>query len=216
MPVVRHGFLRREPEDQPAEGLVFHLLDRIAHQVPAEQDVGQLEVAVEDELPDLGQGLGAALDDRGIRPARPVGLLVELDLLLVGLAEDHGPEPAVADGQGVLPLVGGVAVPKPRRGIGPGRGLLLGRGPGRKARDERRQDGEAEREGRDDGAADSPGHGLLLHGRVARRADVIRCTAAGAGARAIRPGRESAALGLNGSGRGSSRRRPTWPGADDS
>ena len=120
MPVLPHGLLRREPEDQPAEGLVFHLLDRITHQVAAEQDVGQVEVAVENELPDLGQGLGAALDDRGIRPARPIGLLVELDLLLVGLAEDHGPEPAVADGQGVLPLVGGVAVPKPRRGIGPG------------------------------------------------------------------------------------------------
>ena len=150
VPVVRHGFLGRELEDQPAEGLVFHLLDRVAHEIPAEQDVGHLVVPVEDELLDLRQGLEAALDHRGIGAARPEGILVELDLLFVGLAEDHGPEPAVADRKGVLPLVGRVGVPEPRRGIGPGLACSWARAPVAKIKTAARAAGR--RQSRADGA----------------------------------------------------------------
>ena len=48
--------------------------------------------------------------------AGPDGMLVELDALVGGAAEDHGAHAAVADGQGFGPESGGLVVPESEGG----------------------------------------------------------------------------------------------------
>ena len=148
VPVAGHLARARETEPDGAERLVLLLLHRVAHQVAAERLVGADELAVEDQSPDLGERAVAPLDRRRVGAARPVGVLVDRDLLLVGLPEHHRAEAAVADGKGVVPLLRRVRVPEERGGValsrgGDGRGGVLspaGESRGGRARDRKRND----------------------------------------------------------------------------
>jgi hypothetical protein len=140
--VARHRVFG-ELEDQSAEGLIFHLLDRIAQEVTAEEDVGSLVLAVENGFSQFRQKGRAALDNGRIRAARPEGVLIEHDLLFVGLAPDQSPEPAVADGKRGVPRRGGMGVPDDPGGIRSGRFVALGRERGRGEGRDRRGEHEA-------------------------------------------------------------------------
>ena len=114
MTVARVGTACRERQHEASHRLVLLLLDRVSHQVAAEEPVGLDELAVEQQAADLRKGLVAAGHGGRIGAARPVRVLVELDGLLVGAPEHHRPQAPVADRQRVLPLLGRVGVPENR------------------------------------------------------------------------------------------------------
>ena len=125
--VLRHRRQAGSFDPQFAEGLVGFDAGGNAHHRLARQLYGFLVQAGEQQTADLwqgaqGGGIGAAILGR---EAIPQGVLVELQTLVGGPAEDHGPQTTVADGQGGIPVLGGLAVPQ-----GQGRGRRL-----RQARD---------------------------------------------------------------------------------
>ena len=122
-------------QPQVAERLIRRLLQRLGHDLLAQQRVGGLLVAVEDELAHLRQRFEGVGVDRVVRAAGPDGGLVETDALVGHAAEHHAGQPAVANGQRLDPLLGGRVVPKLEGGVvghvhGGGLALI---GSGRKA-----------------------------------------------------------------------------------
>ena len=97
--------------------LADHGADAIKLAVSGRTDVHWNELTVEDQLPDFRQRRGAPLHRRRVRAAGPVRLLVDLDPFLIRSTEHHRAEPAVADGERVLPLLRRMRVPEVRRGI---------------------------------------------------------------------------------------------------
>jgi hypothetical protein len=67
---------------------------------------------LEEQLADLRQVLSGAVVRVVVGPAAPERVLVELIAVFRRVAEDHGPEPAVTDGQSLRPLPGRRIVPK--------------------------------------------------------------------------------------------------------
>ncbi len=66
----------------------------------------------QDQTSDLCQR-AAAIGDHGVTgPARPEGVLVELDLLLAHAAIHQRAQSAVTEWKGLLPLQGGLAIPQ--------------------------------------------------------------------------------------------------------
>ena len=111
MAVSSNRALAPERQNDVAQRLVFLLLDRISHQPAAEQPVRLDQIASEDETSDVGKRRGATRYSRRIGTARPVRVFVDLDSFFVRPPKHHRAESAVADGQGVLPLLRRVAEP---------------------------------------------------------------------------------------------------------
>ena len=109
--VIGHVFAVAEEEMQVREALVFLLLDRITHQLAAEEIV-RLEIPLgENEPLDLGQEFITALHNGRIRPAGPVCFLVELNTLFLNAAKDHPAQTAVADRYRLVPFGRGNSEP---------------------------------------------------------------------------------------------------------
>ena len=72
------------------------------------------------QLADFGQVLRGPGPGVGARPSGPERGFVELNVLLPHPAENHAAQPAVADGQRVGPLRGGLGVPERQRLLGCG------------------------------------------------------------------------------------------------
>src|SRR5258708_1002155 len=117
MPIFGYRVLILVPDYKIGEGLIFLLLERVTHQTSSEERVSFPVLPIKDELLNFRQRLVAAFHYGGIWTAGPIGIFVELNLLLVGPAEDHRAEPAVADRQCVLPLVSGMRIPKHESGV---------------------------------------------------------------------------------------------------
>ena len=113
-PVIGGRGLVGEIEHQIAQALVLLLFDRVAHQIPPEEMMRFDAAAGEKKIPDLGQLRRAALDHGRVGSARPIGFLVDLEPVGRDVPEIHRRHAAVADGQGVGPLVGRMIVPEER------------------------------------------------------------------------------------------------------
>ena len=98
-------------QQQVAERLVFHLIDRLAHHGFVKQGLGVAFLSGENKAANLGQRLRAATAARIIRTSGPDRLLVEVDALAGGAAKHHRPEPTVAHRQRFDPLAGRLCVP---------------------------------------------------------------------------------------------------------
>ncbi len=98
-----------EVEVEIAEGLVAGHALRDGEHVRFGEGFRFGDLAGEEQLADAGDGgggFGVVAIEAGL--AVPDGLLVELDALERGVAEDHGSEAAVANGERVWPFGGGL------------------------------------------------------------------------------------------------------------
>ena len=86
------------------ERLVGLLPDGIAQHFRAGEILRFLDLTVGEKLANLRHGVGRAGADVVVRFAGPEGVLVKLDALIRRAAENHRPEPAVADGIRLQPL----------------------------------------------------------------------------------------------------------------
>ncbi len=109
-----------EVQAQVAEGLVGFLAHGVAEKVCPGDALGLLDFSIEQELPDFGQMYVRAGADIIVRPAFPERVLIELDAFVGDAAEDHCPQPAVADGQGIRPFFRRLRIPQSCRRHGSG------------------------------------------------------------------------------------------------
>ncbi len=110
--VICNLTLIRELQNQVSRRLVLLLFNRISHQVLAELPMSLIVLPFENQALDFAQMLFASFDSGVVWASGPIGLLVELNHLLIGLAEYHRAKPAVAHRQRVFPLVSRLAIPQ--------------------------------------------------------------------------------------------------------
>ncbi len=129
--VLRDAAGAAERQAQVADGLVGQLAGRGAEHVLVDQGLGLGPLVLEHQLPDPPQRRCASGVALVVRPARPDGVLVELQPLGVGAAEHHGAQAAVADRQRSQPVRTGALV-VPQGQVAGGAHLRRGRrgGPG--------------------------------------------------------------------------------------
>ena len=106
------GTLTGETEVEVAEGLVRHAVVGAALHMLGGQVLGFLVAALPNQLAHLGQvfqglGVGVVVGLPG-----PDGLLVQLQPVGGHIAVDHGPQTAVADGKGLVPVLCRSVVPQ--------------------------------------------------------------------------------------------------------
>ena len=106
------AFLLRKAEVQVAERLVGHAMVGIALDVLCGHVLCFFITSLPHQLPHAGQvfqrlGIGIV-----VGPASPNSLFVELESLIGHTPEDHGTQAAIADGQCLVPVSGGLRIPQ--------------------------------------------------------------------------------------------------------
>ena len=112
--VVGRVLVALENEPQVAERLIRLQVARLPHELLVRQVLRLLVAALADELPHLRQVRERLGVDGVVRPAGPERVLVQLDALRRHAAEHHPAQAAVADGQGLDPLLRRLAVEEDR------------------------------------------------------------------------------------------------------
>ena len=113
--IIFHPFFRGKCQKQIADSLIRHLSQRLGHHFLADKPVRLAVFARKDQGARLGQCRQCVGVVRIIRAAGPQRVFVELYAFFFQSAENHRPQPAVADRQGFDPLRGRIAIPERKR-----------------------------------------------------------------------------------------------------
>ena len=105
-------FMTGEGKKDVTKGLIRLLVQRHAHELAHGQVLGLLLLARAQQGAQFDEVLRRALVLVLMRRARPKAVLVELEALLGGAAEDHRTQAPIAHGQGLHPGGGGLTVPE--------------------------------------------------------------------------------------------------------
>ena len=165
--VVGRGLVAGEIQVEVADGLEGHLLDGAGHHLLADEVVGLFVLALEDEPARFRECRESLRVRRVVGAARVERVLVELQALARGSAEDHRGETAVAEGKRLDPHGGGLVVPElPPGGV---RGFGGGRRERPRLRRPRLEEGERRGGPREQALEkEFPAAGAVLHKRPCR------------------------------------------------
>jgi hypothetical protein len=116
--IIAHAHFAGEFQPKVADGLVGELTAGAGKQFVINDPLGLTVFALEGQAASFGQvfeGIGVG---RIIGAAGPEGAFVELEAFAVDAAENHGAEPAIADGHCFDPRDRGPTIPETQRSIG--------------------------------------------------------------------------------------------------
>src|ERR1700722_7075245 len=96
---------------QVAERLISFLPQRVAQESFSREVFGLLRLSFKKEFLNFSQMLARSSPDVIVGLAFPQSVFIELDALIRHAAKNHCSQPAIADGQGVRPLLRRLCIP---------------------------------------------------------------------------------------------------------